>query len=342
MKKLTIIILGIIILATTAFFLFQPQPIGTGTRTKVVYLDRDNDFTGNNTFTATTTLENGFVSTSTPTQAGQIVGLDKDGKLPAVDGSNLTNISPVYEQTIGYLVSTITTNASTLKLTSNLDGSILIGITYASGQVINIYRFEKDASGQYFRTHTVNTGLYANNPLYFSSAIVGNYIYIACTETFSNKTVRRYNLADLTGEQSITISGTAASTPNACFSDGTDLYIRDSTNVFIKFTISGTTITNTGSITYTSAGNVIGAICDGTSVFLTENGTTASIYKYALTGGAPIGSRTMTLLSTLPNVSARNIVINKSGYLAMSTGYTTESYTTVIGSNFYLKPFVSF
>jgi len=92
MKKLTIIILGIIILATTAFFLFQPQPIGTGTRTKVVYLDRDNDFTGNNTFTATTTLENGFVSTSTPTQAGQIVGLDEDGKLPAVDGSGLTGI----------------------------------------------------------------------------------------------------------------------------------------------------------------------------------------------------------------------------------------------------------
>ena len=92
MKKLTIIILGIIILATTAFFLFQPQPIGTGTRTKVVYLDRDNDFTGNNTFTATTTLENGFVSTSTPTQAGQIVALDEDGKLPAVDGSGLTGI----------------------------------------------------------------------------------------------------------------------------------------------------------------------------------------------------------------------------------------------------------
>lgn len=84
MKKLTII-LGILILATTAFFLFKPQPIGTGTRTKMVYLDREN------TFTATTTLENGFVSTSTPTQAGQIVGLDGDGKLPAVDGSNLTN-----------------------------------------------------------------------------------------------------------------------------------------------------------------------------------------------------------------------------------------------------------
>lgn len=49
MKKLTII-LGILILATTAFFLFKPQPIGTGTRTKMVYLDRDNNFTGNNTF----------------------------------------------------------------------------------------------------------------------------------------------------------------------------------------------------------------------------------------------------------------------------------------------------
>lgn len=90
MKKLTII-LGILILATTAFFLFKPQPIGTGTRTKMVYLDREN------TFTATTTLEKGFVSTSTPTQAGQIVGLDENGKLPAVDGSQLTNtIKPIF------------------------------------------------------------------------------------------------------------------------------------------------------------------------------------------------------------------------------------------------------
>ena len=79
-------------LALLSLNLFSPELGATGQRTRFANVNGDNTWAGENSFNATTTLENGFVSTSTPTQAGQIVGLDEDGKLPAVDGSGLTGI----------------------------------------------------------------------------------------------------------------------------------------------------------------------------------------------------------------------------------------------------------
>ncbi len=79
-------------LALLSLNLFSPELGATGQRTRFANVNGNNTWAGENNFTATTTLENGFVSTSTPTQAGQIVGLDEDGKLPAVDGSGLTGI----------------------------------------------------------------------------------------------------------------------------------------------------------------------------------------------------------------------------------------------------------
>lgn len=54
----------------------------------------------------------------------------------------------------------------------------------------------------------------------------------------------------------MTISGTGiGTTPYAMFSDGTNLYIykNGTTNVFRKYTISGTTATYDSDITYTSS-----------------------------------------------------------------------------------------
>lgn len=85
------------------------------------FIDQTADYTwsgtnihsGVNTFSATTTLENGFVPTSTPTIAGQIVGLDSSSKLPAIDGSQLTNITGLLALGNSTITISNTTNATT-------------------------------------------------------------------------------------------------------------------------------------------------------------------------------------------------------------------------------------
>lgn len=51
----------------------------------------------------------------------------------------------------------------------------------------------------------------------------------------------------------MTISGTAWTSGQTAFANGTDLYVYTTTNQFYRYTVSGTTITNAATITYTSA-----------------------------------------------------------------------------------------
>lgn len=143
LTKISLVIISIA-LAIGATFAIQPKTLGTSARTKTVYLDRENTFTNVNSFTATTTLNNGFVSTSTPTQAGQIVGLDASSTLPAVDGSNLTNIMPnaflmVASDNIKYSANTerFTTEVAFTKIKEikiNKDG--IIRVKYGIAEVV--------------------------------------------------------------------------------------------------------------------------------------------------------------------------------------------------------------
>lgn len=135
LTKISLVIISIA-LAVGATFAIQPKTLGTSTRTKTVYLDRENNFT------ATTTLQKGFVSTSTPTQAGQIVGLDEDGKLPAVDGSQLTNLPNTYS-TIYFLANQVD------QYKHYTTGPLLVPF---AGQVVSQTVWETDNSGATYTT----------------------------------------------------------------------------------------------------------------------------------------------------------------------------------------------
>lgn len=113
--------------------------------------------------------------------------------------------------------------------------------------------------------------------------------------------MRRYDLADLANVTSITISSGSWTSGGCGFSDNTDLYIYTATNDFIRYTISGTTITNAGTITYTSGGsaNTGGACCDGTNVWIcVSSAVPAVIRKYALAGGAVISTTNRVVMHT--------------------------------------------
>ena len=105
--------------------------------------------------------------------------------------------------------------------------------------------------------------------------------------------MRRYDIADLANVTTITVSGTTWTTGSSAFGDGTNIYVFTTSNQFMKYTVSGTTVTYDSTITYTSAdtANNGGATCDGTNVYINgAAGATVTLRKYALAGGAVVST----------------------------------------------------
>lgn len=282
------------------------------------------------------------------TTANKLVRLDANAKLPAVDGSQLTGIYTPFEQD---LIFDGTTNASQIStnsvITSNNDGSVVIIISNpTSNSWLQITRLEKDVIGSYKVTHTV---LKNDLPSTINSsdkgvAIVGNYVYINVNISGSSaKYVYRYLLADLTGYTDMTKSGTFYG--GNAFSDGTYYYINTGTgNIYAKYSISGTTITNTNSnVTFTLAsGTAYSSMCDGTYVYLADNSLVNPVYKYNLTGGVSIASKTLSIISGLSNESKRQIFFMGNNAFSSSRVYNVESNSAILGSSIKIKPFILF
>lgn len=83
-------------------------------------------------------------------------------------------------------------------------------------------------------------------------AVLGSYLYVFST-LGGTVACNRYAIADLSGVTTITVSGTAWTSGQTAFTDGTDLYVYTTTNQFHRYTVSGTTMTHDSTITYTSA-----------------------------------------------------------------------------------------
>lgn len=193
-----------------------------------------------------------------------------------------------------------TIQANQLLITTNTTGTTMYIAFVSSGSTTTavIQRYVKDSlSVNYYMTHETTLTITAGGLL--GLAVAGSFLYVSCTIAAANA-LRQYAIADLSGVASMTFSGTSRA--GCAFSDGTDLYIRSGSGTADKFTISGTTATNAATNTYTGSFSADrGVICNGTSVWATDNtntsladGGTFTINKFPLAGaGAPTATLTM-------------------------------------------------
>lgn len=221
------------------------------------------------------------------------------------------------------------------------DGTLFtVGIEGTS--TIHLYRFEKDASGMYYRTHT--TSLISPSGFVGAStipglAIVGSNIFLCFNTNAPNIYLRRFAKADLSGITSFTFSGTAPSNADntkCMYSDATDLYIFSTGTTWYRFTLSGTTATNAATIT--SLTNPVFAWSDGTDVFLgddtTENFAVGDIFKYSLTGSL-LATVTRPFLIPYTNDSSQRI----RGFCTIDAtyGYILAGYKDTRGMNVIMR-----
>jgi len=277
------------------------------------------------------------------TAANELVRLDGDAKLPAVDGSQLTNLQtfPVF-QSIPYYAGSGTTQRIN-RVTSSSDGSTLF-IARLEAAGITLIRLEKNSVGQYWIAHTRDAQLGAC-PEKFSLAVVGSYLYLSTYGLSSDSKVFRYSATDLSGKQEMTISGTkfGSTGGDASFGDGNNLYVYKSENVFSKYSVSGTTITFVADITYTSAGRIDNGGCasDNSYVWMAaETRMSIIIKKYDFTGGAALATSSTRYLVNGNNAQDRTrLFIGKSGIIGVSYGYQNDSLSAVVGASINLNYF---
>lgn len=96
---------------------------------------------------------------------------------------------------------------------------------------------------------------------------IGAYVYVTYKINTNNVYTYRYDAVTLANPQLMTYSGGAPDNTVAnkvSWTDGTDLFIHSTGTTYIQYTISGTTLTNAGTITSTN--NLESATWDGTDV----------------------------------------------------------------------------
>lgn len=186
---------------------------------------------------------------------------------------------------------------SSMLITSNTTATVMFMafVQNNATTTMQIYRFEKDAiSGNITQTNSTTLTITAGGSA--GICVAGNFVYVSAG-IGGTASLRRYAIADLSGVTTMSFSGTARQ--NSCFSDGTDLYIRGAaSDTADRFTISGTTATNAGSVSFTSSALSSGAISNGTNVWALDStnnslssGSSFTINKYALAGGAVVSSK---------------------------------------------------
>ena len=255
------------------------------------------------------------------------------GNLPAIDGSALTNL-PVQNTFYQKIPWSNSSNGGfgIQQTTSESDGSVMYIVSAVAAGTTSLGRFTKDTiTGQYFETHRVASTLDLSSSKF--CVIVTSANVFVCSLVGATGTIKKFSKTDLTSETSITVSGTNFADGSAGFSDGTDLYIYESSGTFRKFTISGTTATNAGTVAYTSGGNVNGggAICNGTNVWMTDASNGAIVIrKYALAGGAVVSSSSF-IFEASPFTGNQRLMLMNTGIIGLSAAELIFNATAQIG-----------
>lgn len=227
------------------------------------------------------------------------------------------------------------------KMASDSAGTIMVVMQRIAG-VNYVSRYTVD-NKIWYRTHlvTLSWNGSANN----SIIILGSFVYVYGVDT-SGPTVKvaRLNLADLTSETNITISGgTPSSTDSAraIFSDGTLVYLSDPgvAGQAKRYSLSGTTLTFQANVNYTGNGFDEGTYSDGTSLYQIKYSSSAlNILKWNLAAGGAISSTTIRNLAghLTGEAGAGVIPWNASSFWVVISG--TVDALRVLETNLLTKP----
>lgn len=273
------------------------------------------------------TTQRGIIEQATDTEALTFTDTDR-----AINAYQLWLAVTMPEQDIPYVATTTVARASTLNVTSNSDGSVLFIVAQGSStSVLDVFRLERDTRSKHYNiTHQTTItpgGSWSQLP---SCAVLGSYLYVFST-LWGTAACTRLLAADLTWSTAMTISGTAWTSGQTAFANGTDLYVYTTTNQFYRYTVSGTTITNAATITYTSAWAVRSACCDNNYVWmwLGDVSGTNTLKKYAISWGAATTTKDFYIPQVYPNFSYNKLFIASNLSLWYAIWHTIESNTAV-------------
>lgn len=278
--------------------------------------------------------------------ASQLVEVMYDGT-DFVILSNLASTMSYPPMTYQRLTMNSGTDTATLNsfvCTGESDGSVIyVAALPTSGNTsMNIYKWVRDINtGLYVSTVSLASATFGGSPSGNSAVamvLVGSYLYIFF-HTGAAMIGQRFDKATLANQTTMTMSGTSFGTGiNDAFSDGTDIYIHTSSGTYFKYTISGTTITYSSSITYTSCGAGGGSACDGTNVWIYD---TTTLRKYAKAGGAVVTSLAIGNGSNQAEANAGRgaMVIPKTGLLALVLPFVSANATANTGFGINIQPF---
>lgn len=225
--------------------------------------------------------------------------------------------------------------------TSSTDGSVMFVAIDQNGSTVTIYRLAKDSgTSNYKITHSTTLNTVSSSAL-GGLACDSTYLYVTCSISGTGA-VRRYSVADLSGVTTMTISGTNSfGSGKSVWLEGTNLYVQSSSGTYRQYAISGTTLTDTTTVSYTSAGNPIyGAISNGTDVWMTDGAGGASsitIRKYPIAGGAATSTETLFVRSdayyqtSTSHNTGLQLVMGSSSILGILWGYSLSNPTTATG-----------
>lgn len=256
----------------------------------------------------------------------------------------LTALNPatpyVGHQRLPYIASA-TGSYGTQNATSETDGSVIYIVSNGNGSNYTLSRYARDATtGIYYCTHIIATSQISSSTP-FSLTVIGTFLYLT-TRIAGTAKFTRFLAADLTGETTMTISGTSFASGLASWTDGTYIYVYESSGVFRQYSISGTVATNVTTITFTSSGVSEGAICDGVNVWLVDNGSDPTLRKYAIGGGAATATRAfINWNGTYVNQDFSHLIFVKTGILGMIFVHTENSPTAIVGFVDEIIPFAT-
>lgn len=225
---------------------------------------------------------------------------------------------------------TATTGGSGYYISSAPDGSaIYIGVDLGGSGTANLYMLKRDTTtSNYYLSASTSFSTATSNGIRGICATNSNvFVTASISGTLS---LRRFSLTDLSGITSMTFSGTSRA--SQCFGGtNNDLYIQNgSTDQYDKFTISGTTATNAGAITYTSSATTVGGISNGTNVWIPDGTSGAfNIRKYPIAGG----SATTTTAVNIPIGAWTNASANSNTFMANTSLGIGWAYNIVNPSN---------
>ncbi len=254
------------------------------------------------------------LSVDTGTTANKLVRLDGDAKLPAVDGSQLTNVRRLQRDLIFQGVNFMAPMSFAFTVTP--DGNTLYSSIPSASSVTRTDCFKRDSDTGEFYLNASSPTLGGSLPK--SVVLLGNYVFV-----FASSSSYRYNKDTMQNATSLSFSGGEAGNKQGAFTDGVYIYMLHSESAgvatYYKYSVSGTTlIKEASSITFSSVNsNFVSAFFYNTNVYIyssSSSSVTGSMHKYALSGGSPTAAVLVNKLSyggslaTYPVISASGFV----------------------------------